>query len=169
MKPIPRAIARGSAALALLALLPAARTAEPQDLLLSLATCAESWHDWRRDEQRMAHFASTMQAHFELDRKRRVWVPRQPMQLMGHRVTELTPQSVGMGLGFAVTLDAPMQKVRPSFEAALGKPMKSCDKGDGMSMCELPLAERRTAVLMAPLAKPQPSVTVVGCYYFYEQ
>lgn len=164
MKPIARALA----ALSLLALMPAARTAEPQDLLQSLATCGESWHDWRSDEKRMGYFASTVQANFERNDKRRVWLPRKPVQLIGHRVTELIPQSVGMGLGFSVTLDAPWQQVRTSFEKALGKPMKDCSESDGMTMCELPLAERRTAVLMTRTAAPQVG-TMVGCYYFYEK
>jgi hypothetical protein len=83
-------------------------------------------------------------------------------------VLEITPQSVGMGLGFAVTLKLAHGAAQAAFERALGQSLERCENGDGMRSCERKLAPQRSAVMMSPLSKPERG-TLVGCYYFYQQ
>lgn len=142
--------------------------AQAQQQLLRMATCQDSWYDMRRDEGRMRQFAALVQGGFEPQRQSPAFLPRRATTLLGHPVVELYPQSVGMGVGFSVALDAPFERAKADFERALGKPLTRCESGDGMHSCELPLGEKKTAILMAPM-QPGVARTLLGCYYFYQQ
>lgn len=144
-----------------------ARGTELAPELARLATCEESWYDSRRDEARMGAFGQALRAQFRPEDRSPVWKPLAPVTWLGHEVLEITPQSVGMGLGFAVTLKAPSSAVRPAYEQRLGQAMERCESSDGLHSCERTLAPKRTAIMMAPLKKPEAG-TLVGCYYFYE-
>jgi hypothetical protein len=87
---------------------------------------------------------------------------------LGFPVFELTPDSAGMGVGFTVTVKAPIDKVRKSFETALGKTLKGCESSDGLTTCSLQLAPKRTALLVSPTNKPEVG-TLAGCYYEYQK
>jgi len=156
------------AALALLVIGTAAQAAEPQDTLSRLASCQESWLDMKDDPARGAKFAEVIKAHFVQDDRAPTWKPRRPMSWLGKPVIEITPQSIGMGLGFAVTLKAVSDDVKPAYEQLVGQSLGRCEKSDGSLTCERPIAERRTAMLAAPLKKPELG-TMLGCYYFYQQ
>jgi hypothetical protein len=78
----------------------------------------------------------------------------------------MTPESAGMGVGFAITVKAPMDKVRKSFEAALGKQLKECESGDGLNFCGLEIGPKRTVMMIGPSTKPEQG-TLLGCYYEY--
>lgn len=147
---------------------PAEAATELPPLLQKLASCEDSWLDWKRDETRMRAFGEVLMAHFRRDEKRRVWVPLRPLHYLGAEVSELTPQSVGMGLGFGVTLKAPMASLREGFEQAVGRKLGDCNSSDGLTSCGAELAQRKTAMMVSPTAKPQVG-TLVGCYYYYEQ
>ena len=73
-----------------------------------------------------------------------------------------------MGVGFSVVVDATFDDARRAVEQALGKPLGQCDTGDGMRMCELPIADQRTVTLMSS-DRPADKETLVGCYYLYEK
>jgi hypothetical protein len=146
----------------------AADAAELNPVLTRLATCEDSWLDWRRDEASMRRFGEQLMAQFKLDEKRRVWVPKGTVTWLGHEVSEITPESVGMGLGFAVLLKTTHQVARPAYERAMGRTLERCENGDGMHSCELKLAEKKTAVMMSPTRKPELG-TMLGCYYYYQQ
>lgn len=137
-------------------------------LLQRLATCEDSWLDWRRDQTRMSAFADALRAHFKPQDRSPVWVPLHPIRWLGAEVLEITPESIGMGLGFGITLKAPLPKLKAGFERAVGQPMKSCGQGDGMSTCESELAPKKTAMMAAPSSKPELG-TLLGCYYYYQQ
>ena len=156
------------ALLAMLAFSGIADAAEPQDTLSRMASCQESWLDMRNDPARAQKFAEVIKAHFVQDDRAPTWKPRQPMTWLGQPVIEITPQSVGMGVGFAVTVKAVSDAVKPAYEQLVGQPLASCEKSDGSLMCERPIAKQRTAVLTAPLKKPELG-TLLGCYYFYQQ
>lgn len=53
------------------------------------------------------------------------------------------------------------------MEKSLGKKFH-CEAGDGMQSCELPVAEKRTFMLMAEESAREKQ-TLVGCYYYYER
>lgn len=145
-----------------------AQTAELAPTLQKLATCEDSWYDLRRDAARMQAIGAALRAQFTPQDRNPAWKPNGPVSWLGAEVLELTPESVGMGLGFAVTLKSPLASVQPAYERQLGQALGRCEVGDGMRTCELKLADKRTAVLMAPLNKPELG-TLVGCYYFYQQ
>ena len=155
-------------AFALLVVGTVVHAAEPQDTLSRLASCQESWMDMKSDPARAEKFAEVIKANFVQDDRSPSWKPRQPVTWLGKPVIEITPQSVGMGLGFAVTVKALSDDVKPAYEKLVGHPLGKCEKGDGMLACEHQIAKQRTAMLMAPLKKPELG-TMLGCYYFYQQ
>lgn len=142
--------------------------AEPQHLLQSMITCQDSWLDWKDDPVRAERFIETLDRHFYREERRRVLIPREPVQLMGHAVIEVTPQNAGIGLGFAVTVKAPLDKVRQSYETAIDATMSRCGQHDALTLCTKPIAERKTAMLASPTARPEIG-TVMGCFYFYQK
>lgn len=153
---------------ALLVIGTAAQAAEPQDTLSRLASCQDSWLDMKDDPARAQKFADVIKTHFVQDDRAPTWKPRRPMSWLGNPIIEITPQSIGMGLGFAVTVKAVSDDVKPAYEQLVGQSLGTCEKSDGALMCERPIAEKRTAMLTAPLSKPELG-TMLGCYYFYQQ
>lgn len=164
----PRRVSRLLAVALLASCAHAAPAAELDETLQRLAGCQDSWLDWKNDEQRMRAFGTALMGQFRHDDKSRTWVPQGRVTWMGHEVSEITPQSIGMALGFAVTVKAPLAKLRAGYERVVGQPLKACETNDGLSSCELQLAKRKTATLMMPIKKPELG-TLVGCYYYYEQ
>jgi hypothetical protein len=154
-------------ALATLAVTAETRQAdEPQ--MQRLALCQDSWFDWRDDEVRMVRFASFFESRFNASPQGDgAYLPKAPVQVLGQAVTQVYPQSVGMGVGFSVALRADLAQARAAIENQLGKPM-ACAKGDGMQSCELKVGTKKTVVLMAPLNGPA-KTSLIGCYYFYQQ
>ena len=133
-----------------------------------LATCRDSWFEWRADPARMAGLAGFIETNFSRGSDPGGYAPASRMTVLGgQRVAQVFPQSVGMGVGFSVVVDAPFVRVRQLVEKQLGKPL-ACESGDGMRGCELKLAEKKSLVLMAPEAASS-TQTLLGCYYFYEK
>lgn len=173
MKPIPRS----PALLALLAasiLCGGARAAaEPPESadevqLLRLATCQDSWLEWKQEPERLRRFATDLHRRFTLQPKSPAMKPNAPARLLGFPIEQLFPDSVGMGVGFSVQLQADFKQLRQRFEAQLGRPLQ-CESGDGMRSCELPLGEKKTAMLVAGEGGRAGSATLLGCFYFYQQ
>ena len=94
------------------------------------------------------------------------WTPRKPILLGGLSVVEAFPESVGMGVGFSLTVEANFDKARAEFEKLAGKTFKNCETGEGMKSCELTLADKRTLMIVAGDNGKSPT-TLLGCYYFY--
>lgn len=135
--------------------------------MLRLATCQDSWLEWKNDEPRMARFASLFETQFVRSEQGDAFAPRAPTSVLGYAVAQVYPQSVGMGLGYSVLVNAPFAQVRQSFEKQLGKPLK-CSTSEGTRACELPLAAKKTAMLLAS-DNPNSKTTLLGCYYYYQQ
>jgi len=133
-----------------------------------LATCKESWLDWKNDPARSKNFGDRFRADFSPHDNDPYWLPKSDKSILGLRVLEVYPESVGMGVGFSVVVDAPFDKTRKIFEKSLGHPLGKCDDSDGMRMCELDIAEKRTFTLMAEDGAKSAG-TLVGCYYYYEK
>ena len=154
---------------ALLALLSAQVTthAAEDPAMLRLATCQDSWLDWKNDDARMSRFAHAVEAQYVRSAQGDAFTPNVPTTLLGHAVAQVYPQSVGMGLGYSVLVNASFTQARQSFEKQLGKPLK-CSTSDGMRACELPIAEKKTAMLVAG-DNPNSKTTLLGCYYYYQQ
>lgn len=82
-------------------------------------------------------------------------------------MTQVYPQSVGMGVGFSMVIDTGFAQARAAVEQQLGKPM-TCTTGDGMRACEARIGEKKTAMLITGQNGNAKS-SLVGCYYFYQQ
>jgi hypothetical protein len=156
---------------ALLALQLAATPARAADdaIIARLATCQDSWLDWNTaDPVAMKDFVDRFRADFSHSGNDPFWTPKKPKSILGLRVLQAFPESVGMGVGFSVTVDATFDETRTSLEKTVGKKLAKCETSDGMRSCELEIAQKRTIMLMSG-DDPKASETLVGCYYYYEK
>lgn len=140
------------------------------DLVLQrLALCQDSWIDWQKtNPAQMQKFATYFRGNFTPHGNDPYWLPKSDISILGLPVLQVFPESVGMGVGFSVNVAAPFGKARATMEKAVGKRFVHCESGEGMKSCELPIAEKRTAMIMAS-DPPDKNGTLVGCYYFYEK
>lgn len=158
----------GGAGLALLAIgLPA--SAADDAGLIRMALCQDSWVDWTKKEpKKFEAFRSHVISQFSRHDNDPYWVPKANVTVLGLRVAQAFPDSVGMGVGFSLTVDAPFDTARAAIEKALGKKLGHCEASDGMKTCDLEVAPQRTVSVMAG-DTPKTRQTLIGCYYFYEK
>jgi len=160
-------IAASIGVLFLLAIVPA-RAAEDESLA-RMAMCKDSWFDMQtKDPAQLQKFGAHLRSEFSQHGDDAFVVPNASVSIAGLPVSQLFPNSVGMGVGFSVTVDAPFDQARRTIEKAFGKPLAKCETGDGMRSCASQVAEKRTLMLMAE-DDPKAAKTLVGCYYFYEK
>jgi len=137
--------------------------------LARMALCQDSWVDWSKtDPAKLKTFGEHFRANFSHKDNDAFATPKTETFVLGLRVVQVYPESVGMGVGFSATVDADFKMTRAALEKALGKKLAHCEKGDGMNACELPIAEKRTVTLMAE-DSPKARQTLIGCYYYYEK
>ena len=135
----------------------------------NLALCRDSWLDWKTtDPAKVDSFGAFFGSAFTHNGNDAFFTPRSAMAIAGLKVTQVFPQSLGMGLGFSVLVDARFDAAKQALEQRLGKPLSQCETGEGMRTCGLPIAEQRTVMLMSG-DPPNDKTTLVGCYYFYEK
>jgi hypothetical protein len=147
---------------------PTALAADDMDIQ-RMATCQDSWLDWQKsDPARLHKFGDRFRAEFSPQSNDPFVLPKTSKTIAGLRVEQAFPISVGMGVGFSITVGAPFDTARKAFEKVLGKTLVKCETGDGMRTCELAIAEKRTFMLMGEDNPKSPS-TLVGCYYYYEK
>ena len=151
-----------------LALLPVTTShaaAEPS--LDSMATCRDSWLDWKDDPTRGAKFTESLRANYKEDRGGFL-LPKAPKALLGLPVARVYPESAGMAVGFTVLVNSGFEVARKAVEKSLGKPLK-CDPGhpgDEIFGCELELGPKKTVMIAT---EDKSKSTLIGCYYFYEK
>jgi hypothetical protein len=134
-----------------------------------LATCQESWLDWHKsDPARMKLYVDQIHSGFSQNGNDAFMAPKAATSIFGLRVTQLFPDSVGMGFGFSVLLNGSFDAVRKVVEKKLGKSLGKCDDGENMRSCELEIGEKRTVMLMAQ-DDPKTNSALLGCYYYYEK
>jgi hypothetical protein len=135
----------------------------------NLALCRESWLDWKTaDPAKLNSFIDFARSAFTHDDNDAFVTPKSAMAIDGLKVTHVFPESVGMGVGFSVVVEAPFDIAKKTFEQKLGKPLSHCEIGEGMRTCEAPIAEKRTVMLLSG-EPPNDKTTLIGCYYFYEK
>lgn len=132
-----------------------------------LALCQDSWLDWKDDSARMAEFVRFIDTQLEAGAGDGAFTPKAPLTALEQSVTQVYPQSVGMGVGFSLVVDAGPAQVRPAIEQQLGKPM-TCSTSEGVRACEVKLGPKKTAMLMTGL-NGQARTSLLGCFYFYQQ
>jgi hypothetical protein len=113
-------------------------------------------------------FFDHFQSDFSGNESDPFWNPKAAKSIVGLRIKQAFPESVGMGVGFSVTVDATFDEARRRLEKLLGKSLNKCETGDNMRSCGLEIADKRTVMLMAE-DNPKSATTLIGCYYFYEK
>jgi hypothetical protein len=158
----------GAAALALSAIVLPASAADDAGLT-RMALCQDSWVEWTKSEpKKFEAYREHFMGQFSHHDNEPHWVPKAGVSVLGLQVAQAFPDSVGMGVGFSLTVDTPFDKARAAMEKALGKKLGHCEASDGMKDCELEIAPQRTVTLMAE-DNPKSRQTLIGCYYFYEK
>jgi hypothetical protein len=152
--------------LALLSAAPPQAADAADDLIERLATCQASWRDWKDDPVQSKHAAEIFNATFGNQASDGSFTPKQKVTVVGLPVLQVYPESVGMGVGFSVVLEATFEDARAHAEKALGKTLSQCENGDGMRTCGLEIAKERTVTLMAG-ERDTKKRALLGCYYFY--
>jgi hypothetical protein len=157
-------MARVGFASVLIAFLVAGLGAATSDNLVErLATCQDSWFDWKDDPVRMQKVVEALHSAFAQSPNGGSSVPRTAVQVAELPVVEAFPESVGMGVGFSVIVDASFDKARGSVEKATGNSFTQCETGHNMRTCGLEISEKRTLVLVAG-DDEKSKQTLVGCY-----
>ena len=134
-----------------------------------LATCQDSWLDWKKNNSvQLKQVGEHLRSDFSQKENTPYLVPKTSMTVVGLHVAQVFPDSVGMGVGFSVGVDATFDQTRRSLEKTLGKPLVKCEVGDNMRSCALEIAEKRTLMVMAE-DNAKNGTTLLGCYYYYEK
>jgi hypothetical protein len=133
-----------------------------------MATCQDSWFDWKEDPARMNAYIDGFQSAYRQREGEAFLVPVSRVTVAGLPVAQVYPGTIGSAVGFSVAVEGTFDKTRAGIEAALGKRLGKCDTSDGMRTCELEIAEKKT-VLMLGDATGKGKTTLVGCYYLYEK
>lgn len=134
-----------------------------------MALCQDSWLDWQKnDPAKLKIFGDRFRANFSHKDNDAFATPNAETSVLGLHVAQVFPESVGMGVGLSIFVDAPFDKTRAVMEKALGKKLGHCETSDGMQTCASQIAEQRTVTLMAE-DSPKTKQTLIGCYYYYEK
>lgn len=143
-------------------------TAQAADnkLLLQLATCEESWVDWGKSSPQVNDFRKLFTENFKAKDRDPGFTPVKPASILGHNIAEAYPESVGMGVGFSVLVDASFDKVKASLEKQVGKAIGQCSKEGDSRSCEHKIGDTKTLVLLEG-GRGKNAKTLFGCYYFY--
>jgi hypothetical protein len=137
--------------------------------LTRMALCQDSWLDWSKtDPAKLKAFGEHFRANFSHKDNDAFTAPKVETSILGLRVAQVYPESVGMGVGFSILVDADFDTARAVAEKSLGKKLGHCETGDGMRACELQIAEKRTITLMSADSS-KTKQTLIGCYYYYEK
>ena len=136
--------------------------------VLRLLTCQDSWLEWKNDPVKQRQFVDALKADFKRNDRDGSFVPIRPMSILGHEVFQLYPQSVGMGVGYSVIVNANFDAAKTSLERQMGKPFDHCQAASEGKSCERELAKQKTVMLMEGSRGSNPK-TLFGCYYLYEK
>jgi len=137
--------------------------------LTRMTLCQDSWVDWNKNEPaKLSAFGDQFRTQFSRHENDPYMLPKTSVSVLGMHVAQAFPQSVGMGVGFSLTVDAKFDDARKAMEKALGKKLQHCEASDNMKSCELEVAPQRTVTMMAE-DSPKSRQTLIGCYYFYEK
>ena len=144
--------------------IPARAATEPN--LERMATCQDSWLDWKDDSARMTKFADELHAGYKGEQDGYL-VPTTKAMLFGMPVTGIYPESIGMGVGFSVMVSGDFTTAQKAVEKAVGKPLKCEPDSDNMHGCQVELGPKKTVTVMTELTNRK--TVLIGCFYLYEK
>jgi len=134
-----------------------------------LATCQDSWLEWQSSSPaQLKKFIDEFRSGFAQKKDTDAFfVPNSSQTVAGLPLAQVFPESVGMAVGFSVTVNASFDKTKSALEKKIGKSLKKCEPpSDNMRTCELTIGEKKTVVLMAE-DNPKSTTALFGCYYLY--
>jgi len=162
-----RAMFTGVAIAMFAAIFPAVAADDPG--LTRMTLCQDSWAEWTKKEPKtFESFRNRFMNQFAPHENDPYWLPKASVSVLGMHIAQAFPGSIGMGVGFSLTVDVPFDKARAAMEKALGKKLQHCEASDNMKTCDLEVAPQRTVMVMAE-DNPKSRQTLIGCYYFYEK
>ena len=135
--------------------------------LQRIALCQKPWHDWKDGDVSTTRFVSYLESRFGRGPQGDAFTPKFEAKVLGYAVTQVYPQSVGMGAGFSLLIDANLIQARGGIERQLGKPM-TCSSTDGVRSCEIKLGPKKTALLMTA-QNGHANTSLIGCYYLFQK
>ena len=113
------------------------------------------------------YFADSFQTDFLRKEKDPFFVPKSNQTVAGLPVAQVYPESIGMGVGFSVVVNANFDRTKTSLAKKIGKSLSKCEPpSDNMRTCELEIGKKKTILLMAE-DNVKSTTTLFGCYYFY--
>jgi hypothetical protein len=133
-----------------------------------LATCQDSWFEFKDDPVKSQAFSQTFISSFVQKGTSGTFTPKSTFVVAELPVIEAHPETMGMGVGFSVVLDGTFENARANVEKVVGQKLKDCQTGDGMRMCGLEFAPKKTLMVMSDDGGKS-GRALVGCYYFYEK
>ena len=136
--------------------------------VLRFLTCQDSWMEWKGHPIEEQKFVDAQKANFRQNESDDSFVPIKPMSILGHRIVQLYPQSVGMGVGYSVIVNASFEAAKTSLEKQMGKPFTRCQAASEGKFCERELAKLKTVMLMEG-SRGKDAKTLFGGYYLYEK
>jgi hypothetical protein len=134
-----------------------------------LATCQDSWFEWKDDQARMTALVAGLRAAYHQQQDTDAFVvPDEKTTLLGMPVLRVFPNSIGMGVGFSVMVSGSFDAARKAVEGVMHKPLGQCETSDEMRTCALEIAEKKSLLLLGDSSGKSKEV-LVGCFYFYEK
>src|SRR4051812_25609236 len=96
--------------------------AADDDVLTRMALCQDSWFDWNKAQpEKLKAFGDHFRAGFARHDNSAYFTPTAKVSALGFNVLQAYPDSVGMGVGFSLSVDATFEDARKALETALGK------------------------------------------------
>jgi hypothetical protein len=143
---------------------PAQAATEPN--LERMATCQDSWLDWKDDPTRIAKYADGLRTTYT-GQADGYLVPKTKSSLFGLPVVGIYPQSIGMGVGFSVIVTGDFAAAKKAVEKAVGNSFKCESDSDNLHACQSELGPKKTVTVTSD-ADDRKTV-LIGCFYFYEK
>ena len=96
--------------------------AKPRESTINLermAACQDSWLDWKDDPARANAYVDSFNTAFRQREGNAAFTPIAKMTAADLPVAQVYPGTIGMGVGFSLTLDAPFDRTKKAFEQIL--------------------------------------------------
>jgi hypothetical protein len=132
-----------------------------------MATCQDSWLDWKNDPTRGQKFADGLHANYAAQRDGGYLVPKAKVTLFGQPLARVYPESVGMGVGFSVAVTSSFDASKKAVEKAIGKKLKCEADSAEVRACEADLGPKKNVTVASNPGDDK--FVLIGCFYFYEK
>jgi hypothetical protein len=138
--------------------------APPAFDLERMATCEDSWLDWRDDPARTKAFAEGLKVSFEQRGKGPSLAPRGRTTFLRMPVLKVFPDTIGMARGFSILLYAMFDDAKALLEQGYSTHLDNCQTSAGTRMCSREIGENKTLLVMGDTGANRHQ-TLLGCFY----